>query len=167
VAALALASLAVFNRDDALDAWALYFFVSYGLGVLAAAAHHSRSAALLFAALCGLVMATAAFDDRPRLALAALTALALWWAARPAARTLQRGRLAEGLARGSDASYAVFLIHYAVIVAATALWLQLGLAGNAAAWSMLLGCWGAALVASGLLQRLVGGPKAAQQPARY
>jgi hypothetical protein len=47
-----------------------------------------------------------------------------------------------------------------VIVAATALWLRLGLAGSAASWAMLLGCWAAAVAAGGLLQRLAGGPLA-------
>jgi len=164
VAALALASLAVFNRADALDVWAIYFFASYGLGVLTAWARQARHCAVLAAVLGALMLAAAAFDDRPRLALTALTALALWWAARPAATPTASGRLVAWLARGSDASYALFLIHYAVIVAATALWLRWAAEGHPeawAAWTLLLGCWAAAVACGGLLQRVAGGPLAA------
>jgi peptidoglycan/LPS O-acetylase OafA/YrhL len=158
VAALALASLAVFNRDEALDVWAIYFFAAYGLGALTAWAGHSRRCALLAAGLGGLMLAAAAFDGRPRLALTALTALGLWWAARPAPQPPRQGWLARLLARGSDASYGLFLIHYAVIVATTALWLRIGPQGADAAWAALLGCWAVAVAAGSLLQRAVGAP---------
>ena len=159
VAALALASLAWFNRDSALDMWGLYFFNAYGLGVLAAWAGRSRALAGLFALLCALHLADAVLAARPRAGLAALTALALvLWAGRG---SLQ-GPLQRWLAYWSDASYGVFLIHYAVIVAATALWLRLGLQGTAAAWALLLGCWAASLAAGALLQRRVGAPLARQ-----
>jgi peptidoglycan/LPS O-acetylase OafA/YrhL len=163
VAGLALASLAVVNRNPSLDVWGLYFFAAYGLGALAAFAGHSRHAAVLFAGLWLLMLAAALFDGRPRLGLAALTALLLWAGSRPAAsaaRAAPQRRLANWLAGGSDASYNLFLIHYAVIVAATALWLRWGPGGTAAAWAMLLGCWAAAWAAGAMLQRLAQGPLA-------
>jgi len=155
VAALALASLAWFNRDSALDMWGLYFFNAYGLGVLAAWAGRSRALAGLFALLCALHLADALLAARPRAGLAALTAVALaLWAGRGALR----GPLQRWLAYWSDASYGVFLIHYAVIVAATALWLRLPSGGPAAAWALLFGCWAASLAAGAALQRFVGRP---------
>jgi peptidoglycan/LPS O-acetylase OafA/YrhL len=155
VAALTLASLAWFNRDSALDMWALYFFNAYGLGVLAAWAGRSRTLAALFGLLCALHLADAALATRPRAALAALTALALaLWATR---ESLQ-GPVQRWLAYWSDAAYGVFLIHYAVIVAATALWLRLDSGSPAAAWGLLFGCWSASLAAGALLQRAVGAP---------
>lgn len=163
VAGLALASLALFNRDAALDVWGLYFFAAYGLGALAAWAGHSRPATGLFAGLGLLMLAAALFDGRPRLGLTALTALLLWAMSRPAvpvAGMASKGRLAHWLARRSDASYALFLIHYAVIVATTALWLRWGPGGKAAAWAMLLICWAGAGAAGGLLQSVASGPLA-------
>jgi len=155
VAALALASLAWFNRDSALDMWGLYFFNAYGLGVLAAWAGRSRALAGLFALLCALHLADALLAGRPRAGLAALTAVALaLWAGRGALR----GPLQRWLAYWSDASYGVFLIHYALIVAATALWLRLPSGGPATAWALLFGCWAASLAAGAALQRFVGRP---------
>jgi peptidoglycan/LPS O-acetylase OafA/YrhL len=66
VAALTLASLWVFNRNAALDAWALYFFGAYGLGALAAWAPRSRALAVLFAGVCIAQLAAAALEPRPR-----------------------------------------------------------------------------------------------------
>jgi peptidoglycan/LPS O-acetylase OafA/YrhL len=155
VAALALASLGWFNRDDAFDVWALYFFSAYGLGALAAWAERSRTMAGLFGMVCTVHLAYAWLEALPRVAIAGLTALAL---ATLASRWHAQGRPARPLAYWSDASYGVFLIHYAAIVAITALWLQLDLPGPAAAWSLLIMCWAASLAAGALLQRCVGAP---------
>ena len=153
VAVLTLASLVRFNRDSGFDAWALYFFTAYGLGVLAAWARQTRAMAWLFGSVCVVHLLAAGLQGRPRVALAALTALAL---ATWASRAPQRGRGAGGLGYWSDASYGVFLIHYAVVVAATALWLRLDLSSSPAAWSMLFGCWIASLAAGAALQRWIG-----------
>ena len=128
VAALTLASLAWFNRDGAFDAWAPYFFSAYGLGALAAWAGRSRALAGLFGLVCAAAPGRRGVANRGRAwRLACLTAIAL---ATLAARWHARGRPARALAYWSDASYGVFLIHYAVIVATTALWLRLGLGGT-------------------------------------
>ena len=155
VAALTLASATWFNRDPRLDAWAPYFFAAYGLGALAAWARCSRTTSVLFAVVGGLLLAVAAFEPRPRLLVAALTAMAL---VALAARGPLPGRPGRRLGFWSDASYAVFLIHYAVIVAATALWLRLGPGGSAAAWSLLALTWAASLAAGAALQRGIGRP---------
>jgi peptidoglycan/LPS O-acetylase OafA/YrhL len=153
VAVLVLASALAFNRDPRLDAWAPYFFATYGLGALAAWAPRSRTMAGLFALVCALVLAAAVMDERARLLLGGLCALAL-------ATGGSRGRLSgwpgRWLAYWSDASYGVFLIHYAVIVAATAAWLRLGLAGMPAAAALLLLTWAGSLAAGAALQRWVG-----------
>jgi peptidoglycan/LPS O-acetylase OafA/YrhL len=155
VAAMTLASLAWFNRDGAFDAWAPYFLTAYGLGVLAAWAGRSRRLGGLFGLVCAVHLACAWWESRPRVATACLVALAL---ATLASRWHARGRGARTLAYWSDASYGVFLIHYAVIVAATALWLRLGANGSTAAWSLLLACWATSLAAGAALQRFVGAP---------
>ena len=155
VAALTLASAAWLNREPRLDVWAPYFFAAYGLGALAAWARCSRATGALFAVVGGLLLAAAAFEPRPRLLVAALTAMAL---VALAARGPLPGRLGRWLGFWSDASYAVFLIHYALIVAATALWLRLGPAGSMAAWTLLALTWAASLAAGAALQRGVGRP---------
>ena len=155
VALLAVASLVGFNRDPSLDVWALYFFSAYGLGVLAAWSGRSPALRALFASMCLLQLAVAGLDARPRVALASLTAIAL---STLAWRWQARGRLARVLAYWSDASYGIFLVHYAVIVAATALWLRMAPAGPAAAWSLLALCWAASLACGAALQRFVGAP---------
>ncbi len=155
VAALTLASLAWLNRDGDLDAWAPYFFTAYGLGVLAAWAGRSRLLGGLFGAVCAIHPAGAWWESRPRVATACLTAIAL---ATLASRWHARGRAARALAYWSDASYGVFLIHYAVIVAATALWLRLEPGSPAAAWGLLALCWAASLAAGAALHRCVGAP---------
>lgn len=154
VAALTLASLWGFNRDAALDAWAPYFFGAYGLGALAAWAGRSRAMGGLFALVCVAQLATAWASASPRVTLAAITAIAL---AALAGRGQARGG-ASALTTWSDASYGVFLIHYAVIVAMTALWLRLQPSGTAAAWSLLALTWAASLAAGAALQRWVGAP---------
>ena len=164
VAALSLASLGGFSRADAFDVWALYFFGAYGLGALAAWAGRSRPLAWLFGIVCAVHLAAAGLEARPRVALACLTAIALACAA---SRWQARGRSARWLAYWSDASYGVFLIHYAVIVAMTALWLRLNLASPTAAWSLLLACWAASLAAGAALQRRIGAlplSRAARKP---
>ena len=155
VAALALASAAWFNRDRVLEAWAPYFFGAYGLGALAAWARRSRQMAWLFAAVCTLQLADALLTLRPRTVLACVCAIAL---ATLASRRPSHGRVPHVLAYWSDASYGVFLIHYAVIVAATALWLRLGVDGAVVAWCLLGLCWAASLAAGAALQRFVGVP---------
>jgi peptidoglycan/LPS O-acetylase OafA/YrhL len=148
-----LASLLIFNRDAALDAWAPYFFSAYGLGALAVWAGRSRTSAWLFGCVWLLHTAVAWHESRPRVALAALTALAL---ALLASRPSAPGRGVRWLAYWSDASYGVFLIHFAVIVAATALWLRLGPGEAWAAWLGLAGCWVASLAAGAALQHAIG-----------
>jgi peptidoglycan/LPS O-acetylase OafA/YrhL len=153
VAALTLASLAWFNHDAGLDAWAPYFFTAYGLGVLAAWARQTRALAWLFGSVCALHLIAATLQDRPRVLLAVATAIVLAaWGSSASARV----RGSAMLAYWGDASYGVFLIHYAVIVATTALWLHFSFSSAAAAWSLLLACWIASLAAGAALQRWVG-----------
>ena len=139
VAAMALASLWHFNRQASMDAWALYFMSSYGLGVLAAWAARSPRCLALFLAVCAVHAVDGLLDPRPRLWLALATAMLLWWAAD------RRWTVAAGVARAlafwSDAAYAVFVSHFAVIVALTAAWWHGGLAGPAQGVALLLAGW--------------------------
>jgi peptidoglycan/LPS O-acetylase OafA/YrhL len=110
IAGLTVASLFVFNRDDAWDETALYFFGAYGLGALGYWASKRRHGLALLALLATVVVAALLLDFRGRIAVAGATALALglirqygvldhWRAPRPFAYL---GRI----------SYSIFLVHF-------------------------------------------------------
>jgi peptidoglycan/LPS O-acetylase OafA/YrhL len=116
--ALALGTLASawgFNRWSGGDAWAPYFFAAYGLGALAA----QSPRALRWVALG--VAAALLLDFRGRLALALTVALLLPLPWRTASAPLSRA-----LRWGSERAYALFLLHYPVLLLANAWFLAMG-----------------------------------------
>lgn len=125
---LAVASMFFFNRDAAYDPFPVYFFAAYGLGLFAAwQRERYMKAAMLALIAIGLV--SLAVDFRPRLGLAILVAVVLAFLAdKPLP-----WRMGAWLPRLSNASYGVFLFHFAVIVLASAIWSALALSGAAAA----------------------------------
>lgn len=156
VTVLTGASLWGFNRLSAWDAWALYFWGAYGLGVLAAWGRASAWASRLFLLLLCLLTLDLVGDFRARPALAAVTAAALWgWgdSARLPARLRATWRLL------SDASYAIFLVHFAVIVCASAVWSAQAFAGTAWAWGFVLITWVSSVGLGMALNRWVKTPK--------
>jgi len=159
---LMVASMFVFNRDPELDAYAPYFFGAYGLGVFAqwiSTRPRHEGWPLLLAAV---VLAALAVEWRDRLLVAGLTALALaWWA--DGAR-LRRWARRPAVAALSRHSYAVFLMHYPVMLAVGALvgelWPDSALAnglGMASAWAL-------ALLAGAVLHRLIEAPQTGPRP---
>jgi peptidoglycan/LPS O-acetylase OafA/YrhL len=137
-AALCAASLFWFNRQPQLDVWAIYFFGSYGLGAFVAWLPAGRRRWLWGGLGIGMVAAALALEWRTRVGVAAVTALLL--AAPP--RVPAPGWVIW-LSRNS---YAIFLIHYPVLVATGAvvyhLWPASALANGAgmtAAWLLSLG----------------------------
>ncbi|WP_256856749.1 acyltransferase [Variovorax sp. KK3] len=117
---LAVASLAVFNRNADLDDTALYFFGAYGLGMLTFwIGQATRRSTWGFAlALLLLVGASAlALEWRSRIAIALVTALLLALAQR-------RERLWQAewwpLAGLGRISYSLFLIHFPVLLLVSA-----------------------------------------------
>lgn len=123
---LVAGSLFVFNRDAALDNWAPYFFGAYGLGVLLHLLERHPLARRWRLPLAGLlvllVLAALAADWRARVALAlgTVAVLAAWGlSARP---PLQFGeRLAQLLDKLGTQSYALFLVHFSVLLLVNAL----------------------------------------------
>jgi peptidoglycan/LPS O-acetylase OafA/YrhL len=124
VGALCAASLLQFNRMENLDAYAVYFFGAYGLGVLLCWCQswtpRARRAGLL--ALVGLMALALALQFRERLVVAALTAavIALW----------RRGTLPAWFQRHGQApvqtlarhAYALFLVHFPVCLLVNAIY---------------------------------------------
>ncbi|WP_374657995.1 acyltransferase family protein [Inhella sp.] len=152
---LSLASLWGFNRDERWDGWALYFFGSYAMGVGAAAlpSFGRWQGLALLAGACVLGVALA-MDFRGRLLLAGATALALlalplvrWPVGRRGQTFWQTLWQTQG-----ERSYALFLVHFAVCLAANAGFVAMGGAAHSqglAGALMLVVLW-----ASGALARV-------------
>ncbi|CAM8657821.1 COG1835 Predicted acyltransferases [Comamonadaceae bacterium] len=157
VTVLCIASITWFNTDAAWDVWALYFFGAYGLGALAwwagLRARHGALAAFLYASALGCGLASLIVDFRERLAIAisvsALLAGFGSWQLR-----LPR-RLDAWIAQLSRTSYALFLVHYSVLLLANAAWAELGWEDADAALLFMGASWFAALGVSYLFHRQV------------
>lgn len=143
VAALALASAWAFNLQPELDAYAPYFFGAYGLGALVhwlGLWRHRRAGFVLLAAAFG---AALMLEWRDRLALALATALWLAWAEarRDRGRPLVPAAWAPLLAAGATPSYALFLLHFPVLLLTNALLANLPGATPEAGVVMLVATW--------------------------
>lgn len=144
LAALALASIVLFNRTPGGDAWATYFIGAYGLGVLAAWGARDGQRARWCTLILALAVAGLWLQWRDRLALALAVALVLLW--QPGRAWLATVRPARGVAWLASVSYALFLVHYPVsllVNAAFERWLPHGagtaVLGLGVAWLASLG----------------------------
>ena len=140
--ALTVLSLLRWNLNTDLDLYGVYFFGAYGMGWLAHRARQSRIPPKGWAVLVALGLLAWGVDPRWRITTA--WAVALLLAAAPAS-WLQPAPLAGLVQRGvallARVSYAVFVVHYAVSLAVSALvthfWAQ-SLAWNAAGMLLAL-----------------------------
>lgn len=145
VAVLVALSLLLFNRDARWDVAAPYFFGAYGLGVLAAWQRpHARWP---LGAVGALVVIALVVEWRSRIALAGVTALALaWWAG--------EGRPSRMLAYWADRSYALFLIHFPVLLLVNAAFTRWAPPTVGVQMAGVLFAWLASLLASVLFHRV-------------
>ncbi len=143
VALLCMASIAGFNTDADWDVWALYFFGAYGLGALAwwagLRARYGVYAIVLYATALGTGLASLALNFRERLALAITVSAVL--ASFGRAQLRMPRSLDYGVEWLSRTSYALFLVHYAVLLLANAAWVGLGWEDGNAAVFFLAGSW--------------------------
>lgn len=124
VVSLVVSSLIVFNRHAELDTTALYFFGSYGLGLLVFwIGRATRSSTWRFAVLMLVLLGAAALavEWRSRIAIALVTALAVaviqhFDGLKPAAWP----SVGEPLVRLGRISYSLFLIHFPVLLLVSA-----------------------------------------------
>ncbi len=114
VAGLTLASLFVFNRDDAWDETAFYFFGSYGLGILSYWASNRRHGALWLALLGMLVAAALLVEFRDRIAVAGILMLMLGLARQYGA--LESWHLPRPLTYLGRISFSIFLVHFPLLL---------------------------------------------------
>ena len=178
VLGLMLASLWLFNLNAKLDNYAIYFFGSYGLGVLAFWASRSRRPGNW------LVLGTAAgtlalfINFRERIAVALLTALLLCALQLRGARLPLERHMPDAIRhkihQWGQASYALFLVHFPVLMLGNAgfeVWLlhqplatNMNASGNTlvmvayTAWMVLLVCWGLSMFMAHVFERWVEAP---------
>jgi peptidoglycan/LPS O-acetylase OafA/YrhL len=151
-AALTLLSLFWWNRQPALDVWALYFFGAYGLGIAAQRVSARAQRATGGIALAAIAATALWIEWRSRIAVAGATALLLAvLAARP--QSLPLPRPVALLAR---ISYEVFLVHYAALLAIGAIVHRFAAASLAANVAGLLAAWLLSLGLAVTVQRAVG-----------
>lgn len=143
-----MASATVFSRHEDLDAWAIYFLAAYGLGALAAWAKQDRNARKWLGLSVLVLVLDAWIDPRPKVLVAMVTAgsLYLWSHMRWATGT---GVVRRSIDFLSQASYGIFVSHFAVIILSTALWQHFGLRGTVNAMLYLMVTW-ATCLATGL-----------------
>jgi peptidoglycan/LPS O-acetylase OafA/YrhL len=152
VAGLTVASLTWFNLDAEYDVWALYFFGAYGLGALAwrAGAYTpdtGRARALYFVTLL-VGLGSLALEFRERIALA-IGVSSLLLAFGSAQMHLPR-RLDRWVRQLSNSSYALFLVHFSVLLLVNAVWGTWGPQDHDWAPVFVLAAWGLSLLLSHL-----------------
>jgi peptidoglycan/LPS O-acetylase OafA/YrhL len=164
VVGLMVLSLYFFNRNEAWDAWAVYFFGAYGLGAAARWIGRSRYPELMIFLLASLVLGSLWVDFRERIAIALTVGMVLGIAQWAHVRHRHLGILPDAAARLihrlGKSSYAFFLVHFPVLLLGNALFFHLQLAGPAAAGAMLLACWAASIAAAFVFTRWVEEPLA-------
>ncbi len=153
VVALAVASLFYFNRDSAWDDWALYFFASYALGVLAWWVSGRKQALDWFAVITFIVLVALLVDFRSRIAVALVVALALG-AARKAGG-LDSWLSAKPLAFLGRISYSVFLLNFPVCLFINALFSRFASDDPIANALGVFIAWAASVAAGALFYRFV------------
>ena len=110
VAGMTLASLFGFNRNDLWDETALYFFGSFGLGILCSWALRLPRPALWLGLLTLAAAAALAVDFRERIAVA--TGVMLFLAVTGRSGLLHTLPVPAAVSRLAQISYSVFLVHF-------------------------------------------------------
>lgn len=162
VVGLMLVSLFYFNRNADFDDWAVYFFGAYGLGAVAYWGARSSRAAWLLALFAGAVLAALVVDFRGRIVIALFTALILglvqWHRQTQVGKTHLPSTFASLLATLGGSSYALFLLHFSVLMLGNALFAKLHSPTPSAALLTLLVCWLASVWLAVLFARWVERP---------
>ncbi len=162
VLGLMLASLFFFNRDADWDNWALYFFGAYGMGALAYWIGSSRHPGKLIGLLALAGLLALVLDFRGRIALALVVALLLallqWRDHTSRLQAVMPAPLSRAVGLLGQSSYALFLVHFPVLMLGNALFARLQPGGSVAAMGVLLASWGLSLGLALLFERWVEAP---------
>lgn len=158
---LGLASLFYFNRQASLDNWAIYFFGSYALGAAAWWAGDRRQMLSWLGALCCVVTAALLLDFRGRIVVSLTVALLLGIARRSGG--LERWLDRPWLGWLGLNSYAIFLVHFPVLLLANAWFAQFSEPGAFARVFALFAAWTVSLAAGAVFCRWVEAPEASRR----
>ena len=147
---LATASLWGFNRVSTLDSFGLYFFGSYGLGALVHWIGLTKRPGRYLALLSAIALAALAIEWRDRIAVALLAAWLLAWlqARHQSGQRFMPVSLAPLLAGAGTHSYALFLVHYPILLLLNTLFVQQEMQGAFAGLSLMLLAWALANLAA-------------------
>lgn len=147
-------SLHVFSRNADLDVWAVYYLCAYGLGALVFWARDNERIRSLLIVVMFLTLFDAMLDIRPRPLLALGTSAVLYaWGEWGQAWTSKAW--ARRISFWSDASYAVFVSHFAMIILISGLWERFDMEGYGPAAAMFFLAWWASLWVGAVLHRRV------------
>jgi peptidoglycan/LPS O-acetylase OafA/YrhL len=123
VAALTISSLFIFNRNDDLDIFFIYFFASYGLGFLSAWFTHEKKVLLFIFLVIDLLALALYIDYRERILFSGITALILCLGTQYHWSRWQIWK--NPLAKLGQISYSIFLIHFPISLLVSSLWSNL------------------------------------------
>jgi peptidoglycan/LPS O-acetylase OafA/YrhL len=155
---LAAAALFVFNVDESLDVWAIFFFGHFFMGVLV---HHtlqnSRSASML-ALYVAMVVASLAYDFRWRVVVSLATGLVLYFGGKLG--LMERWPASRIVARLGLTSYSLFLVHFPVVVLVSTVWVQLGDSSASTAVIATIVAYTVSLIAAEAFYRAIETPSA-------
>ena len=154
------ASLLVWNLNSDLADWALYFFGAYGLGALARWGQAAASTRAGWVWRMGLVLLGALallVDFRIRIALA-LTVAVLLLLNKPNAQHRQPNTANQLLAWLGQRSYALFLVHFPVLLLGNAVWARSGASGPVWGCAFWLTIWSASWLLAWAFERWVEAP---------
>jgi peptidoglycan/LPS O-acetylase OafA/YrhL len=170
ISVLAVASLLFFNRSGLYEAYFIYFIGAYSLGVLAYLGKSfdnqgiNRLAKIALTVI-GLIIVISSFQQiwlRNFLAWFVAIALLLWGdKTYPLIESSGRSSMLKVVAWGSQRSYCVFLIHFALILLANTLYIASGLhaqESGALAITLMLGVVGCSTIAANYLYRWIEVP---------
>jgi peptidoglycan/LPS O-acetylase OafA/YrhL len=122
--ALTIASVTFFNRHDIYDVWFVFFFATYGLGLLTAFLVRSQSHRVLILTVVAVTIFSLYYQDfRERLSVALLMAFLLFSSYES---NWSKSKLWNNpLRKIGKMSYSIFLVHFPVSLVISGIWAQL------------------------------------------
>jgi len=154
--ALSAASLFYFNLDPGWDSTALYFYPYFFMGTLVHRGLRDSRSGWMFWLYLVLIVAAMCYDWRWRLTSALVVGLLLFGAEKSGIGS--RWPKNRAVARLGRVSYSLFLIHFPVLVAVSAVWARLGWDSPAASLVGLLVAFAASIASAFVFYRLVETP---------
>jgi peptidoglycan/LPS O-acetylase OafA/YrhL len=122
--ALTIASVIFFNRHDVYDVWFIFFFATYGLGLLAACLAKSQANRVLILSVVAITIFSLYYQDfRERLVVALLMAFLLFSSYQ--SNWSQSKLWNNPLRKIGEMSYSIFLVHFPVSLVISGIWVHI------------------------------------------